>query len=421
MAVCGGSARVKDDKDDKDGAGDECEWERGEEHRRDATVLTYGRRRGLEAPRGGPARCPRERLRVAASPDAASTYADDSRSGDARWPTDARGGPPPSPSSSLPPPAADANGDSRVQRLSPLSSQTPAATAKKRRKLVQLHLDCGQRALGARPCGQCGFLYTVGVSEDESEHRRHHDEWQNGVRIGSSALGKRGSGRRGGSADDGVHELTGDAGASWVRRLFRLARRELNASDDDGYEDDADGGEQDGARRRSLAAPRLPSKSMSPSPSAQQQRHRVANCACDALCKVFILVRARRAIGLLVARPKRSARDRTPHCGVDMIWVHRHHRRCGVATRMLDTARCAVWAGATVPRARCAFTELTSSGRAFAEVFVHARAARVDGAREDAGVGVGVDAVAGRRRRRERRHVMMYRSDVAAEIDLADE
>ena len=50
--------------------------------------------------------------------------------------------------------------------------------------------------------------------------------------------------------------------------------------------------------------------------------------------------------------------------GVAKVFVYAAHRRRGVATRLLDAARCALVVGAVVPRDKTAFTQPTRDGRA---------------------------------------------------------
>lgn len=55
--------------------------------------------------------------------------------------------------------------------------------------------------------------------------------------------------------------------------------------------------------------------------------------------------------------------------GVRMVWVSPEQRRTGVATKLLDAARCNMVPGYVVPCAQVAFSQPTGDGVALAAAF----------------------------------------------------
>lgn len=58
-------------------------------------------------------------------------------------------------------------------------------------------------------------------------------------------------------------------------------------------------------------------------------------------------------------------------CGIKVMWVSAQARRQGIATQLLDTARCNCVAGYVVPRSQLAFSQPTQAGRRLAEQYTH--------------------------------------------------
>ena len=229
-------------------------------------------------------------------------------------------------------------------------------------RLQQTYLQLGQRRrIGLTVCPQCQHGYVAGVAEDEAVHQRYHAEAKLGVRVPGKAVASsvarhhfRVSAGKGGveALRDGevVDVVPVDSGAprrksapaagtswsihqAWFAAVWRLACRDWNG---DASSADA-------------------SVAMDISPS------------CATL--VAITRTQRRAIGVVVARPLRvraAGHEPSAWCGIDRVWVHWRYRRRGIATQLLDAARRAVWVATCVSRERCAFTALTSDGRAFA-------------------------------------------------------
>ncbi|CAD7697768.1 unnamed protein product [Ostreobium quekettii] len=50
-------------------------------------------------------------------------------------------------------------------------------------RLVQLHLDFGQKDFDSKQCRVCGMRYAIGIKEDEDVHRRFHTEKLEGVKF----------------------------------------------------------------------------------------------------------------------------------------------------------------------------------------------------------------------------------------------
>lgn len=96
--------------------------------------------------------------------------------------------------------------------------------------------------------------------------------------------------------------------------------------------------------------------------------------------QIFVFVsKTKQAIGcLMVERVDQAFRvvgEKGTECstqpepaimGISRIWVHRDHRRKGVASQLLDAARAHFAYGYTVPKAQCAFTQPTRDGHALA-------------------------------------------------------
>jgi hypothetical protein len=66
------------------------------------------------------------------------------------------------------------------------------------------------------------------------------------------------------------------------------------------------------------------------------------------------------------SKPFRCAKEPEIVLGVRMIWVHATHRRSGIASRLLDTARSTLVYGYIYPKHAIAFTQCTEEGFAFA-------------------------------------------------------
>ena len=73
--------------------------------------------------------------------------------------------------------------------------------------------------------------------------------------------------------------------------------------------------------------------------------------------------------------------------GISRIWVSKSHRRKGIATRLLDSARAHFFYGFRVPKKMVAFSQPTESGRQLAEKWFGAVALekRTDGSSEGDG------------------------------------
>ncbi|KAK4534354.1 hypothetical protein CDCA_CDCA01G0379 [Cyanidium caldarium] len=229
-------------------------------------------------------------------------------------------------------------------------------------RLQQTYLQLGQRRrIGLTVCPHCQYGYVAGVAEDEAVHQRYHAEANLGVRVPGKAVASSAAvhhfrinaGKGGGEAlrdgevvdivpvDSGSPNRKSATGAgtswsihqAWFAAVWRLACRDWNG---DASSADA-------------------SVAMDISPS------------CTTL--VAMTRTQRRAIGVVVARPLRvcaGGHEPSAWCGIDRVWVHWRYRCRGIATQLLDVARRAVWVATCVSRERCAFTALTSDGRAFA-------------------------------------------------------
>lgn len=75
---------------------------------------------------------------------------------------------------------------------------------------------------------------------------------------------------------------------------------------------------------------------------------------------------------VVVAQGGLEAKKQVAEAGVKLIWSHWNHRRRGVATALLDAVRRNLCYGYTVPKAKCAFSTPTTSGRALATRYLEA-------------------------------------------------
>jgi GNAT superfamily N-acetyltransferase len=245
-----------------------------------------------------------------------------------------------------------------------------------REHLEQSFLDFGQRN-GAGPvtCPECGCTYVVGVAADERAHTSEHQLFLYGVPVthprfldAAVDLGKAPeqqwpaferipgwivhvSTSRGRASAAQHQNRSGNilhVQQPWFKTLWRLACKDWSA-------------------HAEASEPTIPFGAELP----------------EAVPPIWIFVyigrQRRNAIGLVVARaltlrePLDHVRQEAPWCGLERVWVHTAYRRCGVATALADTARAHVWAATVVPRHRCAFTELTTAGDAFAVGYVGGR------------------------------------------------
>lgn len=68
---------------------------------------------------------------------------------------------------------------SAVKKCDPLFKKKSPDQAKK--KLLQMHLDFGQKDFYSTKCPDCGMFFAQGEAEDSKLHRKFHDEVLNGV------------------------------------------------------------------------------------------------------------------------------------------------------------------------------------------------------------------------------------------------
>ncbi|KAF6005177.1 N-acetyltransferase O1 (Establishment of cohesion protein 1) [Cyanidiococcus yangmingshanensis] len=242
-----------------------------------------------------------------------------------------------------------------------------------RERLEQTFLDLGQRGASSPvTCPECGYTYVIGVASDERAHANEHQLALYGVLLtrirflDAAVISGQDSERpwRAQELVPGWVVRVGNAGSSsrttqdrgssgpilhvqqrWFRTLWRLACKDWNA------------------QAQTIDDPL--------SIKGESFPH-------DSTVSIFAYVgkQRRNAIGVVVARrlelPETPSVDQrcVPWCGIERIWVHAAFRRRGVATALADVARAHIWAATVVPRHRCAFTELTSAGDAFASVYV---------------------------------------------------
>lgn len=267
-------------------------------------------------------------------------------------------------------------------------------------KTKQLFLDLGQKSFGHVTCATCGLLYAKGEREDERTHATYH----------AAHVEAEGSTFR----DD----ADGTVWKPREKKKFGLAcpRRWGFESAAWRSPDESEWvvvcGRRDHAKRRAVAL----------KVAAHVEKTlgmKTGWATCDANSaedkkKTFCYVAGDRVVGALVAEPLRSAfrtvlqappmpvsfvdagisgvggvgvetsgEPKKPvggsnitrrgdeieraTLGVRALWTHPARRRCGVASRLLDTARHCMTSGYVSSYGECAFTQPTEAGKRFAQ------------------------------------------------------
>lgn len=195
-------------------------------------------------------------------------------------------------------------------------------------------------------CDKCGYTFMLEVRDQRRAHARWHREWAGGVPLPARLFP---------TVDDGVVSVTPQDAASHSRIVTRLARMM-------GWENEYDGGLWAGY-------------------AAWPQRERVAMYRRDDEAPLaFLVVRERRAIGLVIVRqrpvwsrvninpnvPKQYGIHGLRRPNVDAVFVCHDYQRRGVARALIchiagyyhSSPHELVWLG-----------ELSDAGRALAHSF----------------------------------------------------
>ena len=250
------------------------------------------------------------------------------------------------------------------------STLAPACAAgRKRRRAAspsaqQLSLDCGQRLLGVRVCPDCRCVYQQGAAQDEALHRQRHDVHVHGLPFRGWAVEPRVWPERAPSAASAAllpagHRMLAVRAPHLSAHPHRVEKtRELLA-----------------LLQHHLGA------------AVGEPRSMPARAPLGADEALLIYVAQQRVVGLLLARGSvrcslllqasdgcwRLSVDDAERCtaplGVERVWVLPGWRRRGIATLLLDAARCSLPYGEAVSRDYVAFSQPTDDGRRFAQSY----------------------------------------------------
>lgn len=234
----------------------------------------------------------------------------------------------------------------------PVQQRLPEPKAK-RRKLVQMHLDLGQRDISQRSCRECGMVYAPGAADDIAVHKEYHRSF---VRVAASLAFP-------GWRNERVvaHALGGKVVAVRQGDLCAYRRK---AAIVDAYVARALGG------------------------SACDEPGFGVPCEEDMewLALLFVSESRKSVEGYAFVERVSSARlafvdrdgvasvnsetgmgvESASFCGLRKIWVAPHSRHRGVASVLLDAARANLVYGFIFPRDRMAFTATTQAGAGLA-------------------------------------------------------
>uniref|UniRef100_A0A061RLN9 N-acetyltransferase n=1 Tax=Tetraselmis sp. GSL018 TaxID=582737 RepID=A0A061RLN9_9CHLO len=214
---------------------------------------------------------------------------------------------------------------------------------------AQTHLDLGQADFFHRSCSVCGLVYAVGLESDEKLHAGFHRRHLKGIRLKGSGKGR-------------VVFQDSEAG-----RILMVLPRDPPALTKQVWEVCRHAEQEIGADPGSFQGDEA---------------------------KAFLYTdKAQLVVGLALVdgfRPRGppgapsfggagaasnppEARGRPPACTIRLVWVAPRARRRGIATRLVDAARCQCLVGYIVPREEVEFPYVTDDGLAFASSYTAAR------------------------------------------------
>ncbi|KAK9809903.1 hypothetical protein WJX72_001367 [[Myrmecia] bisecta] len=235
---------------------------------------------------------------------------------------------------------------------------------------MQLHLDAGQANFAHTTCKVCGLVYAQGEERDEKVHAAFHSSVLQGIRFQ-------------GWQNERVIKLDGSKGRILLVHPTDSAAHLKKVKDISTF--------------------------------LEEQMGLVAGWLLSVPCKVFLYISAgKRMVGCVVTerislahpviawctgapdapspptaptamppvvgRPQRTLLTTDQGCptkaicGVRLMWVSLEARGQGIASQLLDMARCNCLAGYIVPRHELAFSQPTSDGQAFAARYTGTKA-----------------------------------------------
>ncbi|XP_033225082.1 N-acetyltransferase ESCO2 [Belonocnema kinseyi] len=208
----------------------------------------------------------------------------------------------------------------------------------------QYQIDCGQKNFGANQCNECGIVYQVGDAEDENAHLNYHNNvrtlkfqgWKNEKLVWDEEH----------TSSRIILIEPSDPKQHWkkVGEILNVVDTDLGLAD------------------------------------MQLAYYGDKN--------VYLYVRDKNVLGVLVAEPVKAAHRMIPElveldccssestpvkCGVNVVWTAMSHRRQGIARQLVDTIRRSYYFGYIMTMDDIAFSTPTPSGKIFAEKYTKTR------------------------------------------------
>ena len=233
----------------------------------------------------------------------------------------------------------------------------------KKPRLTQMRIDLGGEI--QRTCKGCGMEYVPSNEEDAALHKSFHGLNINGVDLGKGFVKDAGTIDRLDDRDSLVLvDSTSSAGVrKKVRKVLDVVKTDLGAVE---IEDERLWGTQER--------------------NCSKIKVRMANGKVEGSAKVFLYCIRDKCVGLCLAERIRSAskivETAADHpngalvtepsvapmlLGISRIWTSHSHRRKGIASVLLDTARLRYFYGVEVPKKMVAFSQPTESGSQLAK------------------------------------------------------
>uniref|UniRef100_A0A914VVA1 N-acetyltransferase ECO1 n=1 Tax=Plectus sambesii TaxID=2011161 RepID=A0A914VVA1_9BILA len=206
-------------------------------------------------------------------------------------------------------------------------------------------IDAGQKLFGHTQCRECGMVYSVSLPSDVDAHSKHHDrqrltDW-NTLDARTAREWRRRLCAVQEFSDGHIYQLSEESPPVVLTRFEALVVDDIN--------------------------PALGFSANLPLWRSDRQAF------------IFLTDEHQPKIaGMVIVEPISTASkaDMTKEVenatliGVNRLWVHWAYRKRGIASRLLDCARCNLIAGYPVSRTHCAFSDPTVDGRLFALRFV---------------------------------------------------
>lgn len=230
----------------------------------------------------------------------------------------------------------------------------PRVKKRARRTLTQLHLDMGQRQVGANHCQQCDMIFSPGTFDDVV-HRRHHLRCARRPRWGARLMGEVGVRLlRKAVFEGGIVGVCVRDGCEYVRkRVYEIddwINAVLNAVD--------------GLSIRAVTSGVFVVMLVA---DGFVSAYAALEADIEGVVRASV---ARDGVTSVIGKAPQEAR---PLWGVRKIWVHQRFRRRGVATMLLDAGRAALLQGKDAI-GKVAFSATSLAGALFAKRYAKTQA-----------------------------------------------